>query len=487
MHTSYSSFHSKLQQAKDYVVAGWVPLSSERIDAIRARLLKPADANNVDSLLVDLQSDVALFTYFLRRLGEVVTPEESKMIPSELLHRIEITRLAKIFEVPAAGLSAHSLENAAELQLLRLQHTIVSTTSAVALANGKNVDPEWTFLAAAVRELGLNLVAWNYPRIYTRAVASLSVSDGDLDQALQRVLGYSPLRLGFEVALGWCSNSQLRKAIGLDAIKLESGEDTASRDILGCCRLAEQLADLTDQEHHPGAVRHADSVFKEVSLILGTSGLETLKELCESQIASYPALSRSNRTTFDSTSFSPAALNRQYGLRRMKENTFIDKCDQEVVDKFRSVYAALEHGVVSERALNILVSEVTPFLGFSQGCLYLINNRDRVAVPMLRLGRALLEQFRPVSLTSYKDHNHPVVMSLTHHAPLVRDRTVIASADVSSITWRLDLGIRGGVLYLEMGPHLKYIDRQTTVLYFKAIACSLRHALDGGVEAPNVQ
>lgn len=46
------------------------------------------------------------------------------------------------------------------------------------------------------RQLGLDLISWNYPSIYSRAITAHRVRGTELDLELDKLLGISPLQIG---------------------------------------------------------------------------------------------------------------------------------------------------------------------------------------------------------------------------------------------------------------------------------------------------
>ncbi len=471
-----------LDEAASYVSKTWFPINTGVLKSVQTKLNQKMYHNGLE-LFHDLRADQALLTYALRELGNVVKSEESAVDLQQLLRSMELEHLREIFSRSPDQISGHRLDPTMKPQILRLKQSLISTTTVESLAQKSKGNVDVAFITASVRQLGLNLVAWNYPRIYSKAIASLSPDNDDLDEALMKVLGYSPLQLGVHVSLGWHQSPFMEAALGGEGDEPQGLTPTAIAEALSyrdMCELAEDLARISDPEHFPHSAQRASSVLEQIQRRLGPQGLQSIKTRLDSQTSGFQDLVP-NIFKFDfSPERSEQAAHQHYSERLKKENQFLSRCPEEIQQLFKPVYDQLQPGAVSTTAINTLVTEVLPALGFPRGCVYLVDQKKMMVVPILRIGDTSIERFRTVACSSVDTTNHPVVMALSYTTPIIQENVFVNGQHVCHVTGTFGNKEKTGVLYLEMTSALSEDARQTPLLYFKAARECLSGCLNLG-------
>lgn len=472
-----------LDEAVGYVTKGWFPVNTNLLKEIKQKLKDGFYKNNIGGLIDDLKGDLSLFTYCLRRLQEVIKQDQFAASPADILMSLEVEKMSTMLDVPEDEISIHQFNPSMKPQAICLKHALISSATAETLAEKAHVDPRHAFLCAGVRQLGLNLVAWNYPRIYSNALTGLGRSEEDLDVALEKVLGFSPLDLGVKVALGWNSCPDTQTALGCEneaegeAIQTP-GKGSAGEKIRRFCEIGETIARINDPEHYPGAVKQWDKVSAEVNRYLGPRGLSLIAQRIENNTAGYRELSevlfKIDIAPEKNVQFAQA----QHIQKLVENNQYLRKLKVELRDRFKAAYECLVSAGVSPQALKILVGEIVPALGFVRGCIFLVDSQNTMLVPMLRVGDAPLSRYRPLNCADPGDSTNPIVGALNYTAPLIQENVVLFGEQVSHVTGTFGNREKTGVLYLEMSEQLAQADRQELIIYFKAARQCLNDCLN---------
>ena len=471
-----------MAEALTHVGKGWFPANSAVLNLVRGRMRDGSYEGQVSLLFSDLKKDLSLFTFCLKQVGKVIDGPVKHRSPAEILGSLEVEKIAEIISLAESSLGLHSIDPTQKAQVMRLRHSIVSSSTAEVLAEKAKLDSNQAFLLATVRQLGLNLVAWNYPRIYAKALVSAGKGEGELEELLFKTLGYSPLELGVKSSLDWCHHADTRAVLFSDDFAGGLGNDSQvtqqAEKYREFCEAGELLAKLHDPEFFPKAAARWQGVSQGIERLLGPTALQVIQSRAEQQGSSYLNL-LPGALKLD---FSPeTALRDAIGSlcqRLFEQNGYAVKCPTLFAEQFRSVYRQIAPGQPSPAAIKALVEIVIPSLGFVRGCVYLVDQKKLQAVPMLRIGDATIDRYRSLSCGDSGKAAHPVVEALSYSAPIVQEDVFLNGDQVSHVTGVFGNEEKLGVLYLEMSPSLRTSDRQQTILYFKAIRETLNDSLN---------
>lgn len=468
------------EEAVQHVLRGWFPVSRQVLDRIKLRAAEGDYSKHPRALFEDLKQDQALFTLCLRQL-EILVPEDLRgESPAQILSSLEQEKLTRLLAIPDSALSTHSIDPNSKPHSMRIRHSVISASTVEALAEGAHIDTGKAFLCASVRQLGLNLVAWNYPRIFAKALATVSKGTDTLEEALFKVLGYSPLQLGIRAAVGWSEAPEIALALGAETEADAStvGSSPSAVVIKRFCEVGELVAQANDPEHFPSAAARWSSVVRELTDQLGPNALELVQAKIEANGEAYFAASNGAFKADLTGERNVKVALTQLGTRLLEQNTYATKCPATLQEKFRSVYQAVIPGQASPTAVKFLVDEVIPALGFMRGCVYLVDHRKAQAVPMLRIGDVALDRFKALNCSQSGAQAHPVIEALSYSAPIVQENAFVHGDRVSHVTGTFGGREKTGVLYLEMTRELSGMDRQLALTYFKAVKQALNDCLN---------
>jgi hypothetical protein len=475
-----------LDDALEYVGKGWMPISPEVLALIKAKLANGGYDQNPDGFTEDLRKDFSLYSWFLSQLSQLKLsiPSESAFDIDQIVREIEVDQLVGIFG-KADDSYLHKRDNSIKSQNLALKQSLTAVATAQVLADKKGIDANLAHICCGVRQLGINLVAWNYPRIFARAVEHCQKNDSSLDRELLKILGYSPLQLGSELALKWDASGSLKSMVFQDFSNISrlpenllSQIGASPSELVGCVTLAEEVSKLAVPEIYPAVAGLMPKVISEVEAALGAGGFEQLREDLEKSSQEYSGEAEKIVLDIDPEIISHIAQNR-LADQLVESNLWVLKCPSVYKEKFRNLYLNINKHKVSATAINILVSEVIPSLGFTKGCVYLVEEKHNKLNPVLRIGDSPISRYRQLDCSATEKSSHPVIVALGYNSPFIQENVPVNGEFVSHVTGTFTGQNKTGVLYLEMSDTLtRSADRIEPLLFFKAVRQALIDCLN---------
>ena len=475
------------QDPLDYLSRGWFPVNTGLLKEIQKKLKDGAYNQDRETFIRDIKNDFALFGHCLKGLGAAVPSADHSQNPIEIMRAAEIEDLRRMIEVPIDTISPHTFDPHVKHQIARVKHFVVSCSTAEAIGEKKGLDSDVAFSCALVRQIGMTLVAFNYPRIYAQAVASLKTEDEDLERVLKKVLGFSPTQLGVRATLGWNRYVPMKVALGentpnaehedpLFAFRERDDSHKQGEELKHICEIGETLARLNDVEHYPGTAKKWDQVKSQVCNLLGPDGMQIIGSKVREHQVGYLAMAPDVFRTEIAPERNVRTTNAQYVKQLIAENSFLKGLPSAMRGEFEKMYQHAKRGQVATEGLSLLVGRITSLLGFERGCIYLADMKRMRLVPTLRVGDAQLAEFRPLSLgdTAY---TNPIVDAMNSSTLLRQENVVFNDEVVSHISGTFGNHEKGGVLHLQMGRELVAADRSVSLLYFKAVRQALNDCL----------
>jgi hypothetical protein len=473
-----SGLSKGLRDAIVYAGKGWIPINNDAVDKIKRRLASKEYEGNRELLIEDLKGDISLFALTVRCLDDFIVPDQRDQHPISLLRALDLETIRKLV-FHCDGVTTHRLEQATELQQLCTRHALISCGASQVIASHVDHDPHEVATAAMLRQLGLMLVAWNYPRTYQKAISSITASGGSLDEVLFSYLGFAPSKLGQQLAIDWSQDPGLFVAIGaavpahLSVSDLSEEEYTKAKEVAEICEIGEALARVNDPSHFPAASKEWEAVLAELTDYLGSDGLEKIKESLTKTYSSYLTVNP-KLLDFDTDLKKKArATNNVVAQKMIAANQNVKKCPAHLQELFKEVYSEVREAAISIDALNVLVKQLIPRSGFIRGCVYLSDAEKGTLVPKLKIGDVDINRFKVLRSGSSR-YSHPVLEALTCQIPIKQENVIMYGEMVSHVTGVFGTRDKVGVLYLEMGHDLLTMTGNEPLIIFKAI----RHALN---------
>ncbi|MCB0310060.1 MAG: HDOD domain-containing protein [Bdellovibrionales bacterium] len=469
----------RTKQTLDHLEKGGLPINTAVLSGIQSNLESGRYLSDRETLLSDLKSDPALYMHYLRSLYSKFEEPPAHTDPFEALKVIEEAKLKKIFSVKEKDLSIHRLSDMSKAQALRVQHSIISSSTAESIALEVNQSPGLAYSSSLLRQLALNLIAWNYPTIYSRALSKHRTQKTDLVTELQRQLGTSPYQIISRLLADWNLGPEYREAVipqadlGVDVSSSATGEFSISQ----VCEIAELYSMSHDRTNYPDAEREWHKKERELKERFGNDFMDKVEEKIIHTLQFYE---RSAPQVFVQTAVSEFnqlqdVVHDSEGL--INDNRYALRCPIQVRKEFVRLYENLQVGKVSVESVRILVEDVVPRLGFMRGCLYLTTKDGSQLKPALRFGDLPLSEYETLDHTIYS----PIVDSLTATVPLKWSGLGVGGIGTDIIAGSLRALRHPGVLYFEIDSHMSEDPSYNPVLYFHAVRKAVLDCLaDGG-------
>ena len=212
------SFPAKrLNRAIDHVLKLWIPINSDVLTRIQKKLLDGLYQQDRDGLLKDLKEDVSLYTWCLRRLCEMAD-ESDDFDPIRHLQAIELDELSDLLDIEPSDISSHSLEGSDGEAARILKEVLVGASAAEVISDKKGGDTTRAYGASLLRQLGLTLIAWNYPSVFKKAVEKTKAGL-ELDVAISEQLGFSPSLFAVNLVQKWGLSERKCYSFGLSSAR----------------------------------------------------------------------------------------------------------------------------------------------------------------------------------------------------------------------------------------------------------------------------
>ena len=469
-------------EQSQYLAEGWFPINRNLLEEIQKKI-KAGGYGSVETLVQDIAKDFSLFVHVLRNSAGLLSSEVrgSEPNPFRLLHAVGLESLQSILPASPESVSPHLSAEMSRDQGLCLKSALISSGTAELLGEKVGTDPGMALSASLLRHTGLSLVAWNYPRIYLKALAGTStIVGGSLDWQLTKVLGYSPRNMGIRLALPGQFNPGLLAIVGerhedADDTGLALPEDV--RLAAKFCAIGETFAKVSDPEHFPISQKEWGDVVSHMHYFLGENAVAKVLDRVNAHLSEYSEVTPKNFDVTLSPEKNVKLSSLYHGKRLLSSNAHVAKCNELLRTKFQAVYSAMTPGEVSIRALEILLMEVIPWAGFARGCLYLLDRDSAFLVPRLKIGDAKLSRYKPVRCETEVITDHPIANALLSSIPIKQKDILLHGERISHISGAVGRGDRGGVLYLELAESaIDSLDNEQMV-FFRAIQQAVNDCL----------
>ncbi len=464
-----AALEENLERAVRHVSNNWLPPQKEVLDQVRKQLDAGAYDDNSKTLGDDLKSDFALYMYCLRELSAIAEKDNEeqsrfrgheeaalKLTPKQLFERADIGMLREILSKPDSEISTHSIAGMNELQALRFRESLLSASAAEVLASKNDIDPEVGFSRGPLRQLGLTLIAWNYPRVYSRAMESITSNEG-LDFRLQKVLGFSPSLLGLTFAQRWNLSDEILLALGDKKKRFTSKPseraDSASQQVgevlSKICEVSEALARANDPEHYPTALQDWEDAEEAIAAQLGPEGIQNIfnraKKHCKDYLRTSPELQDFTETTV----IKERIVDSRYATTKIEKNVHLKACPPAVKELITKLYFQLKPNKILKKNIRTLVFDIIPACGFKKGCIFMLEPASRMLGPSIKFGELSPERTRAIKLSSALSHFDLVSSAFSLKSPLREEGVGADGRRTTMVACSLGNAAPMGVLYLE--------------------------------------
>lgn len=428
----------RIDRAIQHVSKPWFPMNPKILARVREGLSAGTYTDNLGVLFEDLKADFALFTFIIKELSQQAAVEgvDATIIanPVELIRWGGTEKIAEVLKEQEKLPSIHSLHWSEPFQVQRLRETAIAAGAASALSEESNLDPELGFSRGVLRSIGLNLIAWNYPSVYSRVLDNLT-EDESLDEALTKELGFSPALLGMRL---------LRPDKAAEPEHNESDPAWAAYDEL--CDIGEVLARAENPETYPTAEKDWSQArdFMEKTI-----GAEVITKIRGKVIENSKMYQQTLPEVFaDIETFNPEEKIAEHrSSHRMLADTLLKACPQEVQTALRALYADLHGESVNKVLVGKLLKQIIPEAGFTGGCVFVVDPSSLSLKPRTLIGTVQMRTITNVAL----EPGDKAVSALSSTETIIESPEESSDRKLTGIYSALGIRRKIGVLYLE-GP-----------------------------------
>jgi hypothetical protein len=461
-------------RAAGHVAKSWFPINRNNLEQIRSGL--STGRYNKSAIIADIKSDASLYLLCVRKLAQMAKDGGfGGLTPSELIENAEFETISTIISSPIESDINHKFSTMSDVQAARLMESVLSASTVEALSNTKNLDGELGYSCALLRQLGLTLIAWNYPHVYRRALENSGITNTNLESEIQKVLGFTPSSLAVLVTQEWNLSPLVSEVIG----NSENNQiSTKAADILELCRIGEALARANDPENYPSALQDWNTAEEEIEKLLGRNQMDSIRELIARNLRAYsdaaPKLFR-----IPTTENIPSKIcSLEYSKKLLTKNDYIEKCSPLLKMQLKELYASFAANEISRDSVHKLVKEIIPSAGFERGCIFMFEPSSNSLVPVLKIGAMPEHLCGVVTLDQTVSRENTIAVGF--YSQNIVKQTKLTKDGVVEATWfcgALGETNRTGVLYLEANSSLMTKADTAPQSYFMAIKKCLADCL----------
>jgi hypothetical protein len=418
-----------------------------------------------NALMNDLKADFALFTFMVKELSQkaVVGGVDQVTInnPIELIRWGGLKGVSEVLAEQQKIPSVHSLQWSEPFQVQRLRETAIIATTVSVLSEKKNLDPELGFSRGVIREIGLNLIAWNYPSVYTKVLESLTATK-NLDDELAKELGFTPALLGMRL---------LRPDKTTDStLESSDGDGWATYDEL--CEVGEALARAENPETYPSAENDWQHAKAFLSTTLGDDAISIIRDQAVENSKHYR---KTLPEVFGSIAeFNPESkIEKHRRVARALDPKFLQFCPEHVQAALKQLYSEMNEESVNKALVGKLLKEVVPDAGFSGGCVFVVDPSSLSLRPRTMIGKVQMRTITNVAL----EPGDAAVSALSSAEPIIAFPDSPVAAPLAGIYSALGARKKIGVLYLETSKNVSPKPSEETLGVFQVIRKALCDAL----------
>jgi hypothetical protein len=447
----------------------WLPGNPVLLKHLQEGLENGAYDLDIDFLISEIKTDYALFTYCVKELSRMLGGEALKADDNifEIFRKAGLQRLKQILNKSQEHIFKNSLDSMSEVQAIRLEESMLSASTAEALAERQNIDPEIAFSAALLKQLGMSLVAWNYPNIYKKAFVSQKKGQ-TLEESINSLLGFSPLMLGTMIAQQWNLPPLLTKAMSPKPASDDLTKDDSADLVIKLCEVGEALARANHPEHYPDAAADWQMAKTNIEEMVGLEGIKIIQKKAQENLENY--LKQKPALFANVKDLRPETRIYQHKKNTIAlDNVFLKQCPKALRDSLGDFYLNLEGGTIDRENIKKLSREIVPSAGFVSGCIYLIDPTEMTLIPRLSIGYSKLNNYPKMKVRHAPFETDPVAVAYSCGTPIMGERTNLQEKEIRFIAGILGKKQKAGVLYLEISEQLSQRTSNDSLIYFKAI------------------
>ncbi len=460
-----------------HVAKNWFPVNTTHLSEIRAGIAKGAYSKN--SLLLDIKSDIALYTLCVRRLAQMAHDGGiGGLTPVELFNHAELDTLTALVNSNIDSEIHLKLQSGSDVQAGRLKASLISATTAEIIVNANSISSELGFSCAVLRQLGLTLIAWNYPHVYRRALENSGIVGTTLESEIQKVLGFTPANLALNIIKDWNLSPVINEVLSEQNSDGGNILSDVATSVIEACRIGESLARANDPENYPSALHDWNTAEEAIEKTLGQKGMIKVRETIARNLRAYATASPKTFSIPAAENIPNRICRFEYSKKLASKNTFLEGCSPLLKMQLRELYSTFTINEIARDSIQKLIRDIIPGAGFERGCIFMFEQSSNSLIPVLKIGAIPEELSKNISLkdTGAKD-NYIVSGYLSTNTVKHVKKNEYGEVENTWFCGGLGEEKRTGVLYLEASNSLISRSETNPEVQFLAIKQCLADCL----------
>jgi hypothetical protein len=374
---------SHVELAAAYTSDAWLPPLPGATERLTAILSAPGGVNR-ELLIAELKRDLAVVSALSRRLISQNTTGTGSL---SLLRSAPQDTLRALVQPAELTHSKHPFDSVQSWQGARLVETAVAVTAAEALSSSFEVESELAYTCALLRQLGLSLLAWNYPHVFRRALGIVKPGE-ELDSTLGKILGFTPTLLTLTLLRSRDASPIVLRTLGDTWMPspMSKQDTTLVEKLIALCQLSESLARMItrgtpDSSNSSWVTSRADLEGR-----LGSNGWMILEDELKWSLAAYAqiGLPESNPPPTVRALGKAAAGRAAPRLSLLHSHATVRRCRPETRRLITDFFLRAISPVGLQHAYRHLICYTAQRCGFSRGILFQRSSSDGAFTSSIR-------------------------------------------------------------------------------------------------------
>ena len=437
----------RLERVKKHVNKHWIPINEE----LGAKILEGIDEGiydlDIDFLIADLRNDIGLLLLCLRELAVKAAasnlPRPVSDNPFDVIRRAGLNQVGEVLTKSIMNGSRHSYSTSSDVQTDRITEMLVAASAVEVMTENMELSTEQGYSVSLLRQLGMALIAWNYPGLYERAMSSIHEGE-DPDEIITAELGTSPVLLSIKVIDDWGLPGEVTQMIAPD-----KSEDIGVDMLKSLCEAGEALARANDPKRYPEARNEWEHAREFVQDLIGDDAMHLIrrkiKENSEHLFTMLP--DRFQRLN----DFNPdAVIYEEEEQKKLFRNPYVKDCPFILRAKFKELYSRMKNGEIDRKNVAFLINQIIPAAGFTGGIIYIINPASMKLMPQMTFGDLNLTAAKPIRVGDDVMFNHPVQLAFNGWDTVEGNKVTSEIRSHTYMSNTIGSQKKAGVLYLEM-------------------------------------
>ncbi|HMO18285.1 MAG TPA: hypothetical protein PKA63_13615 [Oligoflexia bacterium] len=462
------SLNAPLEKAARLVSELWFPYDLNIFESVRKKAKADTAGVMVASLVEEIKKDISLYLLCLKEFSK---PEEIQYRETHLVSDCPdyfsgvssgmildaLNRISKM-AIP------YRLDQASSFQKQRLAEMYVSGFSVDAIGGSSGFSSGVVFSCSMLRQLGLTLVAWNYPLIFDK-VSCTGHSADSLDAELRKYLGFSPAMLGAALVEKWGLSGVYRNVVssragnfsrvgksdsGIGDVDNESEKNTGnlSRVLAQICQVGEALARATNPSLYSSARSDLDFANEFITETLGSNGVENILRGADERIKLLGS-SLADSVAEGISTIKDGLLQKTYSFDLISKNRYVEVFPEGLRSSAEALYYNIRPDGPVDSYARDFAKQIIPKTVFSALTVYLYDPFEELLFPSLVLGSHRFIAPRPEKLKTQKGVPNPVTAALDLRIPLREEHLLSDGKEICILVSSLGVDPSIGVLYVE--------------------------------------